>query len=170
MNERLVTINLCLMDPTEGNVSPSVYFYAPHDMTIIQVSVAPTKDDADATLDINDDGSDVIAAIACVDADVAGSLPIRVGGAVGGIAVQSKVPAGKILIPIVDQQRVRVRDDILVPVGSLLEQGDQTTAVRIEVRRLRTPGHEIQHDVDLAEGRPDRRDGRDRGQQAECES
>lgn len=75
MNERLVCISKTLTDPDEsaGLSTTEAYFYAPCDLTIVYVSVAPEEDDDAATLDINDDASSVIAAISCADADAPGT-------------------------------------------------------------------------------------------------
>lgn len=49
------------------------YYTAPCSMTIIAVTAAPNVDDSGATLDINDDGTGVITAIDCSDANVPGT-------------------------------------------------------------------------------------------------
>lgn len=73
MNEKLVCIPVHLVDPTEGNAAPTTYLFTPVDLTVVMVSAAPMVDDADATIDIADDGSDVIAAVSAADADVPGT-------------------------------------------------------------------------------------------------
>ena len=96
MNERLNMVSFTLVDPTEGNAISTLqyYFDAIFDFTIVGVSVAPEKDDADATLDIDDDGSNVITAVDASDADVPGTWKsTHVGGtnAPVHIAAGSKV-------------------------------------------------------------------------------
>lgn len=49
------------------------YFYAPCDMTVLYVTAAPSVNDADATIDINDDATGVITAVDCSDLDVPGT-------------------------------------------------------------------------------------------------
>lgn len=84
MNERLVVISKTLVDPDEsaGMSTNEAYFYAMCDLTVIAVCVAPEEDDSGATLDINDDGTGVIEAIGCADADVPGTWKsTHMGGA-----------------------------------------------------------------------------------------
>lgn len=75
MNERLVCISKTLTDPDESAAlsTTEAYFYAPVDLTIVYVSVAPEEDDASATLDIDDDGTNVITEIDASDADAPGT-------------------------------------------------------------------------------------------------
>lgn len=83
MNERLVCIPVAGVDPTEGNALGALfaYFYVPCDLTIIFVTAAPAVDDADLTIDINDDGTGVITAIDCADKDVPGTWKsVHMGG------------------------------------------------------------------------------------------
>ncbi len=73
MNERLIVISI-----DEGEVGVTLganyhYFYAPCDLTIVYVCADPSADDAGLTLDINDDGTGVIAALSCADANVPGT-------------------------------------------------------------------------------------------------
>lgn len=67
MAENLICLSKTLVDPTEGQALAALqhYFYAPVDLTIVGVSVAPEVDDT-LTVDINDDGVAVISAIACI--------------------------------------------------------------------------------------------------------
>ena len=83
MNERLMVTSYTLVDPTNTNSIGTLeyYFDCIFDMTIVAVSVAPEVDDADATLDIDDDGSNVISAISCADQNVPGTWKsTHVGG------------------------------------------------------------------------------------------
>ena len=73
MNERYSRMYI-----TDGEVGVTLgdnfqYFYTDFDMTIVFVSCAPSADDGDGSIDINDDGSGVITAVGCTDADVPGT-------------------------------------------------------------------------------------------------
>lgn len=73
MNERMTV--LCF---TDGEVGGAIgdnyrYVYTPCDLTIIYVTASPEADQTDQTIDINDDGSGVITAVACADQDVPGT-------------------------------------------------------------------------------------------------
>lgn len=71
----VIPISFTLVDPTEGNAISTLqyYFDAIFGFTIVGVSVAPEVDDADATLDIDDDGTNVITAVDASDANVPGT-------------------------------------------------------------------------------------------------
>ena len=73
MNQRLVTI--CLTDGEVGGAIGDAYRFitTPCNLTIIFACVSPRADQADQTVDINDDGSGVITAIDASDADVPGT-------------------------------------------------------------------------------------------------
>jgi len=66
---------ITLVDPTEGSAvgAAEMYFTTPLEMTIVGVSACPQADDADATVDINDDGTGVITAVDASDADAPGT-------------------------------------------------------------------------------------------------
>jgi len=83
MNNRLVCIPVPIVFPGASAALGDnyAYFYAPCDLTIVYVTAAPSADDADLTLDINDDGSGAITAISCADADTPGTWKsIHMGG------------------------------------------------------------------------------------------
>lgn len=83
MNERLICIPIPAIYPGASAALGDNfgYYYCRHDLTIVYVSVAPNTDDAGLTLDINDDGTGVITAISCADADVPGEWEsTHVGG------------------------------------------------------------------------------------------
>lgn len=83
MNERLICIPLpCIYPGASAALGANyAYYYCRHDLTIVYVTAAPNTDDADLTLAINDDGSAVIAAFSCADADVPGEWEsTHVGG------------------------------------------------------------------------------------------
>lgn len=96
MIEVMETLCITLVDPTEGNAvgDDAFAFDALCDMTIVGVSVAPAADDADATLDINDDGSGVITAVDASDADVPG---VWSASGFGGTNDPVKVDAGSLV-------------------------------------------------------------------------
>ena len=75
MNDRMIVLNYTVTDPDEAAASGALalYDYIPFQLTIIAVSVAPLEDDAAATLDINDEGTGVIAAIDASDHDAPGT-------------------------------------------------------------------------------------------------
>jgi len=82
MNERLVVISL-----TDGEVGVTLgnlyrYFTTPFDLTVIYVTASPSADDADLTVDINDDGSAAISAIAAATKATPGTWKsVHMGGA-----------------------------------------------------------------------------------------
>jgi len=72
MNERLVTIPIKMIDPTEGNALGNTEYYinVPFDCYIVYVSAGADADDASLTLDINiESGGDDITGIDCSDKD-----------------------------------------------------------------------------------------------------
>ncbi len=76
-------MNFTAVDPDETAASGAlaVYTYIPVNITIVAVSAAPLEDDAGATIDINDDGSGVIAGVDASDKDVPGTWKsTHVGG------------------------------------------------------------------------------------------
>jgi hypothetical protein len=96
MNERLQMVSITLVDPDNTAAIGALHYYfdALYDMTIVGVSVAPEVDDADATLDIDDDGTNVITAVSCADADVPGTWKSTHGGGTNApvfVAAGSKV-------------------------------------------------------------------------------
>lgn len=93
MNERLICIPIPAIYPGASAALGANfgYYYCRHDLTIVYVTAAPSTDDADLTLAINDDGSAVIAAFACADADVPGEWEST---HVGGSSAPVKIAAG----------------------------------------------------------------------------
>ncbi len=67
MNERLVSYTFNLFDPNDiaGLGDLCAYFMLPFGATLVYVSGTPMVDDAGTTLDVHDDGSAIIAALAC---------------------------------------------------------------------------------------------------------
>ena len=77
------TLSFSVTDPdaTAAAGTAAVRFELPFNFTIVGVSVCPLEDDAGATMDIQDDGTDVITAVACADKDaVTPWLSTHVGG------------------------------------------------------------------------------------------
>ncbi len=89
MNENIVSYTFSLGDPTEGNTvsTNALYFMVPFGATLIYVSVAPW-DDGTGTLDINDDGTGIVAAVDATDKDVPGEwISTHCGGTETPIAI-----------------------------------------------------------------------------------
>ena len=74
MNENLVVIPFAISDPDEsaGVTTGAEYIMLPITGTIVYVQAAPFEDDSGATLDILDDGTDIITGIDVSDHDVPG--------------------------------------------------------------------------------------------------
>jgi len=75
MKERLCEHNVTLTDPdaTAGMGTLEGYWTVPFDIVVVGVCVSPLEDDAGATLDVDDDGSNVISGIDASDANVPGT-------------------------------------------------------------------------------------------------
>jgi len=82
MNERLITYNLSLFDPN-GTLSTSAWLgMVPFGATLVYACVSPHEDDSGATIDIQDDGVDIVTAISAADHDVPGEwISTHCGGA-----------------------------------------------------------------------------------------
>lgn len=74
MNERLVPYTFSLVDPAEATAitTGACYFMVPFEATLVYASVAPFEDDSGATMDILDDGVDIVTGISAADHDVPG--------------------------------------------------------------------------------------------------
>ena len=75
MNENLIVVNLTAVDPTEAvSVSDAgaAYTVMPITATLVHVVVSPFEDDGSATMDIQDDGSDIVTGIDASDHDAPG--------------------------------------------------------------------------------------------------
>lgn len=73
MKERTTVISF---DSGEAGITLGanfLYFTTPIDLTVIFMSVAPSADDASATIDLNDDGSSAITGVDASDQDVPGT-------------------------------------------------------------------------------------------------
>lgn len=72
MNEKLVALTY-----QRGQVGVTLstnflYFYMPFDFTVVYMEAGASADDAGLTVDLNDDGTGVIAALACATAATPG--------------------------------------------------------------------------------------------------
>ena len=66
MNEQLIAYNLSIFDPDDGAGAlgdSSCMVMIPFGATLVYASVSPHEDDGGATLDIQDDGTDIATAI-----------------------------------------------------------------------------------------------------------
>ena len=93
MNERTVVYSFSVFDPTDTSAVGDLacYFMVPFGATLIYASVAPWDDDPSATMDINDDGSEIVATIAAADKDVPGEW---ISTAAGGTETPIAIAAG----------------------------------------------------------------------------
>ncbi len=90
MNERLIAYNLNIADPDEaGTVAGSAAMVmVPFGATLIYVSVSPMEDDTGATIDVQDDGTDIVTAVDASDHDVPGEwISIHAGGTETPVAI-----------------------------------------------------------------------------------
>ncbi len=88
MNERLVAYNLSIFDPN-GSPGDSAWLgMVPFGATLVYASVSPMEDDGSATIDIQDDGSDIVTAIDASDYDVPGEwISTHCGGTETPVAI-----------------------------------------------------------------------------------
>lgn len=96
MTERLCVKSVTLVDPNDAQALDALqhYFYAPCDMTIVYLSGAPEVNDADVTIDINDDGTGVIEGVACAVAAVPGTWKAK---GYGGTNAPVKIASGSLV-------------------------------------------------------------------------
>jgi hypothetical protein len=90
MNERLVAYNLNIADPDEsaGVTTAACMVMVPFEATLIYVSVSPFEDDTGATIDVQDDGVDIVTAVDASDHDVPGEwISIHAGGTNAPVAI-----------------------------------------------------------------------------------
>jgi hypothetical protein len=73
-NERLVTLSVTLVNPTEGAGLGDLecYIPIPFNCTLVHVTASAREDDSGFTLDVHDDGSAIVTALSAADADVPG--------------------------------------------------------------------------------------------------
>ena len=95
MNENIVNYSFSITDATEGNTltTNACYFMIPFGATLVYVSVAP-HDDGTGTLDINDDGSGIVAAVDATDKDVPGEW---ISTHCGGTETPVEIAAGSVM-------------------------------------------------------------------------
>lgn len=94
MNERLIVITQNIADPDESAAVSSAgaaYFMMPINATLVYVSVSPHDDDPGASVDILDDGTDIVTAVDATDSDVPGEWQTT---AIGGSETPVHVAAG----------------------------------------------------------------------------
>jgi hypothetical protein len=74
MNERIFVITQNIADPDNSAsvTTGACYFMLPVQATLVAVSVSAHDDDAGATIDILDDGTDIVTGIDASDQDVPG--------------------------------------------------------------------------------------------------
>jgi len=90
MNERLIAYNLNIGDPDEsaGVTTSASMVMVPFGCTLIYASVSPYADDPGASIDIQDDGSDIVTAVDATDHDVPGEwISTHAGGTETPVAI-----------------------------------------------------------------------------------
>jgi hypothetical protein len=90
MNERLVAYTFSAADPTEGAGlgALAVYFMLPFAATLIYASGAPYVDDGGLTMDVHDDGSEIIAGLAMATKNAPGEwISTHAGGTQTPVAI-----------------------------------------------------------------------------------
>jgi len=83
MQERLVPLSVTLVNPTEGAALGNLecYIPVPVNCTLVHVTASPRADDTGLTLDVHDDGTAIVSALSCADADVPGEWSsVHTGG------------------------------------------------------------------------------------------
>lgn len=93
MLETMQTLTFNITDPvdTAALAGSGSLWMLPYDYTIIYMSVSPMEDDTGATVDLQDDGTDVITAVDAADHDVPGEW---ISTAAGGAQTPVYVAAG----------------------------------------------------------------------------
>lgn len=115
MNEKMVVMNF-----QDGQVGLTLgdnyrYFYAPFDMTVVYMEAGASADDAGLTVDLNDDGTTAIAALACATAATAGRWKST---HVGGTNTPVKIAAGSVCT--LDANAAAADTDICVSIWALI--------------------------------------------------
>ena len=91
MNEKLVTYNLSVFDPDNDAGAlgdSSCMVMVPFQAMLVYASVSPHEDDASATMDIQDDGTDIVTAIDASDHDVPGEwITTHCGGTQTAVSI-----------------------------------------------------------------------------------
>lgn len=73
MNERLTPWEFTAGETGETLGANFLYKYVPVDVEVVGMDCAPSVDDTDLTIDLNDDGSAAVSAVDCSDQDVPGT-------------------------------------------------------------------------------------------------
>jgi len=90
MNERLFAYTFSVCNPNEAAAvgALATYFMLPFGSTLVYASAAPFADDTGLTMDINDDGTAIVAALSCADKDVPGEwISTHCGGTQTPVAI-----------------------------------------------------------------------------------
>ena len=113
MKEVMQTLCFNVTDPIDTATVGANGFLTilPYDYTIIYVSVSPMEDDTGATIDLQDDGTDIITAIDASDHDVPGEW---ISTAAGGAQTPVHVAAGSELEVDFNNAAAGNRFDIMV--------------------------------------------------------
>ena len=96
MSQPLTCLSLNGVNPLDTGTlgAAAIVTTIPYDCTIVYVSVAPSVDDTGLTIDIQDDGSDVITAIAAATAAAPGTWKSK---HVGGTNAPVTLAAGSVV-------------------------------------------------------------------------
>jgi hypothetical protein len=91
MNERLIAYTLNIGDPDSTQAvgsSGAAYVMVPFGATLVYACVSPFEDDPGASLDIQDDATDIVTAIDATDHDVPGEwISTHCGGTQTPVAI-----------------------------------------------------------------------------------
>ncbi len=111
MNERLVAYTFNLFDPdnTAGLGNLCAYFMLPFGATLVYVSGTPMVDDPGTTLDIHDDGTMIITALACNTKIVPGEW---ISTHCGGTQTPVAIAAGSEMTMDLNAIAIAVRFDV----------------------------------------------------------
>ena len=115
MNENMITLQF-----QDGQVALTLgdlyrYFYVPYDITVVYMEAGASADDAGLTVDLNDDGTAAIAALACATAATPGRWRST---HVGGTETPVHIAAGSLCS--LDANAAAADTDICVTIWALL--------------------------------------------------
>lgn len=93
MNEQLVSIPINMVNPAEGSALGALDYYinVPFDCVLVYVTAGADTDDGSLTLDINDDGSAIVAAMDISDKEDPGEW---ISTHMGGTETPVRIAAG----------------------------------------------------------------------------
>lgn len=86
----MLAYNLNVGDPVEASAAgdSAAIVMVPFGATLIYVAVSPYEDDASATIDVQDDGTDIVTAVDASDHDVPGEwASVHAGGTETPVAI-----------------------------------------------------------------------------------